>query len=225
MLDMGFSEQLSRILEATPKTRQTLLFSATLAKPVEKLAARIMKDQTRIQVGHSVSPAKTVEQKFVMTTDEGKLRELDRILRSEPGSIFIFVRSKLGVDRLWRMLSRKGFNDATRLHSDLRQKDREQSLEDFKNGQYRVMIATDVAGRGIHVEGVSHVVNYDLPRDPEDYVHRIGRTGRAEATGKATSLITAKDSEFLRELEKMIGRRIEVADGLPAARGNQSRRR
>jgi len=209
MLDMGFSTQLNLILDATSKGRQTLLFSATFPKSVEQLAHKIMNKPERVQVGRSVSATKTVEQRFVFTREENKFNELQKLLRREKGTVFIFVKSKIGVDRLWRSLHSRGFYEATRLHSDLRQSDREQSLQEFKDGKYRVLIATDVVGRGIHVDEVSHVVNYDMPRDVEDYVHRIGRTGRAASEGMATSFVVQRDEEVLDRIEKMLGYRIE----------------
>ncbi len=208
MLDMGFSDQLNRILQDTPSTRQTLLFSATIPDPVAKLAHKILQNPERVQIGKPVSAAKTVDQHFIFTDEALKMRELQKIIREEPGTIFIFTRSKDGASRLWRSLRSRGFYDATHLHSDLRQCDREQSLEDFKAGKYRVMIATDVIGRGIHVDGVAHVVNYDLPRDASDYVHRIGRTGRADATGKATSFVTPRDKLVLGQIERLLGETI-----------------
>jgi len=208
MLDMGFSAQLNRILEETPKSRQSLLFSATFPPPVEKLANAMLTDPQRIQIGKSVSAATTVEQRFLFMPEKAKLNQLQRLLEREEGTVFIFTRSKDGASRLWRSLRGRGFENVTQLHSDLRQADREQALEDFKNGVYRIMIATDVIGRGIHVEGVAHVVNYDLPRDAEDYVHRVGRTGRAKARGRATSFITPGDYFTLAKIERLLGRRI-----------------
>jgi superfamily II DNA/RNA helicase len=213
MLDMGFSDQLQRILVKTPKTRQTLLLSATMPASVEQLARRILNDPERVSIGKPVSAAATVEQNFVFTDEKNKLRELRRIFDNEPGSIFIFTKSKDRTSRLWHSLHRLGIYDATHLHSGLRQADREKSLEDFKAGKYRIMIATDVIGRGIHVDGVAHVVNYDLPRDSSDYVHRIGRTGRAEATGKATSFVTSADRQCLAQIEKLLNRKIGPSGG------------
>lgn len=208
MLDMGFSAQLNRILEDVPKTRQTLLFSATFPPAVEKLANTILNDPQRIQIGRAVSTAGTVDQRFLFMPESLKLKQLKRLLEREEGTVFIFTRSKDGAARLWRSLRGLGFDNVTQLHSDLRQSDREKALEDFKSGVYRIMIATDVIGRGIHVEGVAHVVNYDLPRDAEDYVHRIGRTGRAQAKGRATSFVTPQDNYTLGKIEKLLGRRI-----------------
>ncbi len=208
MLDMGFSTQLNRIANELSLDRQTLLFSATFPKSVEVLAEKILWKPERIQVGKSVSAAKTVEQVFIKTTDHRKFYELENLLRQEQGTVFVFTRSKDGASQLWRNLHSRGFRDATQIHSNLKQSDRVQALEDFKSGKYRVLIATDVVGRGIHVDGVAHVVNYDLPKEPSDYVHRIGRTGRAEQTGKATTYITERDLRSLRDIEKVIGKKI-----------------
>jgi ATP-dependent RNA helicase RhlE len=228
MLDMGFSDQLQRILVKTPKSRQTLLLSATMPPNVEQLGRRILSEPERISIGKPVSAATTVEQNFIFTDEKNKLRELRRIFDHEPGSIFIFTKSKDRTSRLWHSLHRLGIYDATHLHSGLRQSDREKSLEDFKAGKYRIMIATDVIGRGIHVDGVAHVVNYDLPRDASDYVHRIGRTGRALASGKATSFVTATDRQCLAQIEKLLNRKIspstEGGDHSPrGAKGGRSR--
>ncbi len=217
MLDMGFSEQLNRILRETPNTRQTLLFSATFPPAVEKLAHSITYDPFRIKVGQPSRAATTVDQHFIFCDESAKMRRLERILDEEPGTMFIFARSKDNAYRLWRNLRNRGFQDVTQLHSDLDQAVREQALQDFKDGRYRVLIATDVVGRGIHVDAVAHVVNYDFPRDAEDYIHRIGRTGRAESRGRATSLVTPRDEPVLRKVEAAIGRKIPR----PAIKGPQ----
>lgn len=216
MLDMGFADQLSRIMSEVPENRQTLLFSATMPPGVEKLAQKILYNPRRVKIGAPVSAAKTVEQRLIWMKEESKNRELRRLLREEPGSIIVFTRSKDGATRVWRSLHSAGVYDATYIHSDRLQSHREQALAEFKEGKYRVLIATDVAGRGIHVDGVAHVVNYDLPREPEDYVHRIGRTGRAGQTGKATSFVTPRDRGLLRLIERTIGREIPgiFIDGL-----------
>jgi ATP-dependent RNA helicase RhlE len=132
--------------------------------------------------------------------------------------VIVFTRSKDGATRVWRSLHSDGFYDATFIHSDRPQKDREQALADFKEGKFRIIIATDVAARGIHVDGVAHVVNFDLPLEPEDYVHRIGRTGRAEATGKATTFVTAQDGQLLKRIGKLLGKKIRP-EGAPADLG------
>jgi superfamily II DNA/RNA helicase len=225
MLDMGFSDQLNRILQDTPSSRQTLLFSATLPPTVDRLAQKILKDPKRIQIGRPTSTATTVDQRFIFTDERGKLFKLLHLLGGEKGSTMIFVRSKLGASQLWRTLRSRGIYDATQMHSDMRQRDREQSLEDFKAGQFRIMIATDVVGRGIHVEGVAHVVNYDLPMDAADYVHRIGRTGRAGQTGTSTTFVTPRDEPSLREIEALTGKTIARPENLPQLRDRGPRSR
>jgi ATP-dependent RNA helicase RhlE len=217
MLEMGFATQLNRILDAMSTSRQTLLFSATLNPVVEKLAHKILYEPFRIQIGQASKAAKTVEQDFIFLDEEEKLRELRYLLDEEPGTVFVFVKSKDRAASLWRSLRNKGFHQATQLHSDLKQNVREEALQDFKDGKYRVLIATDVVGRGIHVDAVAHVINFDMPREADDYVHRIGRTGRAESTGRATSLVTPRDYPVLRTIEKIIGRKINY----PQRQSNQ----
>jgi len=213
MLEMGFASQLNRILDQMSSSRQTLLFSATLSPVVEKLAHKILYEPHRIQIGKTSSAAKTVAQDFVFLDESEKLRELRYLLYEERGTVFVFTRSKDRAASLWRSLRNKGFHEATQLHSDLKQNVREEALKDFKDGRYRVMIATDVVGRGIHVDEVAHVVNFDMPREAEDYVHRIGRTGRANSSGRATSFVTPRDGIVLRAIEKLIGRKIERPGG------------
>ncbi len=208
MLDMGFSDQLSRIMEDVPKQRQTMLFSATITPVVQKLAQKILYQPKSVSIGKPLSAAKTVEQRILWMREESKNRELQRLLRRESGSIIVFTRSKDGATRVWRSLHSAGFYDATYIHSDRLQAHREQALAEFKEGKYRILIATDVAGRGIHIDDVAHVVNYDLPMEAEDYVHRIGRTGRAGATGKATTFATDRDRRSIKEIEKLLGREL-----------------
>jgi ATP-dependent RNA helicase RhlE len=208
MLDMGFSTQLNRILEQTPSSRQILLFSATLPPPIEKLAKQIMYQPERIEIGKTSRSANTIEQRFVFLDEDDKFIELEHLLYENQGSTFVFTRSKESAASLWRRLRVRGFHQATQLHSNLPQTAREEALADFKSGKYRVLIATDVMGRGIHVDDVAHVINYDFPMEPEDYVHRIGRTGRAESQGISTSLITPRDMLNVRKVEKLIGKNI-----------------
>ncbi len=212
MLDMGFSAQLSRIMEEVPKKRQTLLFSATISAEVKRLSQRILFKPESITVGKPHSAAGTVEQKIVWMHEDDKSRELKRLLREEKGSVIVFTRSKDRATRVWRSLHSAGFYEATYIHSDRLQSHREQALAEFKEGKYRVLIATDVAGRGIHVDEVAHVINYDLPLEPENYVHRIGRTGRAGSTGKATTFATHRDRTLIREIEKNLGSPIPAAN-------------
>jgi ATP-dependent RNA helicase RhlE len=208
MLDMGFSAQLSRIMDEVPKKRQTLLFSATISGGVGRLAQNILYHPKTITIGKSRSAATGVEQKIVWLREEAKSSVLKKLLREETGSVIVFTRSKDGATRVWRSLHSAGFYDATYIHSDRLQSHREQALAEFKEGKYRILVATDVAGRGIHVDDVAHVVNYDLPSEPEDYVHRIGRTGRAGSTGRATTFATQRDQGMIRRIEKLAGMKI-----------------
>ncbi len=236
MLDMGFSDQLSRIMQDIPNTRQTMVFSATFSPPVEKLARKILHEPEQVAIGARSSAAKTVEQKILWMKEESKDRQLRHLLKEETGTIIVFTRSKDGASRLWRSLHSRCIYDATVIHSDRRQQDREAALADFKSGKFRILIATDVAGRGIHVDDVAHVVNYDLPMEAEDYIHRIGRTGRIGASGKATSFATARDRGLVSQIEKLTGNKIpsETIEQLPegssrggggGGRHSQARRR
>lgn len=212
MLDMGFTDQLSRIMQDVPSVRQTLLFSATFTAPVEKLARKILHDPVRIAIGKPQSTATNIDQSVRWMSESEKNRELRKIIQEEKGSIIVFTRSKQGATNVWRSLHSSGVYDATYIHSDRLQSHREQALAEFKEGKYRILIATDVAARGIHVDAVAHVVNFDLPIEPEDYVHRIGRTGRAGATGKATTFVTPRDRGTLKQIEKLIGVRLGSAN-------------
>ena len=205
MLDMGFSDQLARITESIPKTRQTLMFSATFPPSIEKLARNVMHSPVEVKIGVAAEMKPKIDQKMVRLREEDKINELIRLFKDEPGTVIVFARSKDRVSRLWRSLHSRLIYDATFLHSDCTQAHREKALADFKAGTYRILIATDVAGRGIDVDDVAHVVNFDLPFEPEDYVHRIGRTGRRGRTGKATSFVTDRDRELVRRIERLTG--------------------
>jgi superfamily II DNA/RNA helicase len=225
MLEMGFADQLSRILRDTPETRQTMLFSATFSPTIEKLSQNILYKPFRIQVGKTTqSAAKTVDQQFVFLREEDKIRELQYLVHEEKGTIFIFARSKDSTAKLWRTLRNNGFHEATQLHSGLTQAAREQALQDFKDKRYRVLIGTDVVGRGIHVDDVAHVINFDCPRDADDYIHRIGRTGRANSLGKATTFITQRDEPTLSKIEAVIGR-VKRPDHAPKPSASRSNHR
>jgi ATP-dependent RNA helicase RhlE len=208
MLDMGFSDQLNRIMRDVPQKRQTLIYSATIPPNVQKLASKILHEPKRVTIGEGMSAAKSIEQRLLWMSEESKVRQLEKLMREETGSMFVFTRSKDSASRIWRSLHSRGIYDVTYIHSDRRQMDRERALAEFKEGKYRVMIATDVAARGIHVEDVAHVVNYDLPLEPEDYIHRIGRTGRKGASGVSTSFATPRDRALLRDIEKLLGHAI-----------------
>ena len=189
MLDMGFIDDMRKIAAALPTPRQTLLFSATLPKEIVGLANEFLHQPARVKIGSVTSPADLVVQEIVQVSVREKLPQLLHELNTRPGSILVFTRTKHGAERLAKQLKLYG-QKANALHGDLRQNRRRQVLEFFRSGAVRVLVATDVAARGIDVPNLACVINYDLPQCPEDYIHRIGRTGRAGAVGTAVSLIS-----------------------------------
>jgi superfamily II DNA/RNA helicase len=204
MLDIGFLPDLQRILNYLPQQRTTLLFSATFSPEIKRLASSYLQDPVTIEVARPNATASTVEQVFVGVTDDDKRRAIHHVLR-ERGlkQAFVFVNSKLGCARLARALERDGLN-TTALHGDKSQDERLKALEAFKNGSVDLLVCTDVAARGLDIKDVPAVFNVDLPFNAEDYVHRIGRTGRAGASGLAVSLVTPSDVKLLAEIEKLI---------------------
>jgi ATP-dependent RNA helicase RhlE len=208
MLDMGFLPSIRRIVQQLPKQRQTLLFSATLSREIESLTHEFQHHPKTIQIGRRSNPAETVTQ-FVYEVPKHLKPALLHHLLGDPkmGMVLVFSRMKHGADRIARQLEQKGIRCAT-LHSNRSQNQRLRALKDFKDGAVRVLVATDIAARGIDVDGISHVVNYDFPMHVEDYIHRIGRTGRANAIGDAISFVTHEDHGELRALERFIGRGI-----------------
>ncbi|HLP78758.1 MAG TPA: DEAD/DEAH box helicase [Candidatus Paceibacterota bacterium] len=208
MLDMGFLPSIQRIVQQLPKQRQTLLFSATLSKEIESLTHHFQHQPKTIQIGRRSNPAETVTQLVYEIPKHLKTALLLHLLKDpKMDMVLVFSRMKHAADRLARQLEQKGVRCAT-LHSNRSQSQRLRALKDFKEGAVRVLVATDIAARGIDVDGISHVVNYDFPMHPEDYVHRIGRTGRAQAVGDAISFVTPEDHGELRALERFIGRGI-----------------
>ena len=208
MLDMGFLPDIRRIVKTLPKRRQTLLFSATLSREIEQLTHEFLHHPKTVQIGRRSNPAETVTQ-FVYEVPAHLKNSLLIHLLCDPAMnmVLVFARMKHGADRIAKKLEQYGVKTAT-LHSNRSQNQRLRALADFKSGAVRVLVATDIAARGIDVDGISHVVNYDLPMHPEDYVHRIGRTGRAQAIGDAISFVTPADQSALRSLERFIGRGI-----------------
>ncbi len=201
MLDMGFLPSIERILEDMPMERQTLFFSATIEKSAERLIRQYLRSPLRIETGVASHPAEKVDLHVYEIDQERKLPLLQYMLHHEAGSFLVFARTKHGVDKLQKNLGRVGVK-AARIHGDRTQGQRNQALDGFKKGTYRVLVATDVAARGIHVEGIAHVVNYDLPMAAEDFVHRVGRTGRAGARGVATTFGTSADRQTIRRFER-----------------------
>ena len=226
MLDMGFIDDINTIVDRTPQDRQTLLFSATLDGTVAKLAARMMRDPQRIELASQSDRHANITQTLLYADDAGhKLRLLDHILRdAEMGQAIVFTATKRGADDLAEHLADTGFS-VMALHGDMNQRQRSRTLTEVQDGRVRVLVATDVAARGIDVQAISHAINYDLPMQPEDYVHRIGRTGRAGRDGLAYTLAVHGERHKVRRIEHFIGHQIpsEVIAGLEPQRTPSAR--
>jgi ATP-dependent RNA helicase RhlE len=210
MLDLGFIHDVTKILTRLPADRQTLLFSATVSGEVAKLAGRFLRNPRTLEVGERRSPGELVKQHFYAVPPEEKLNLLVHALsREKMESVLVFSRTKHGADKISRRLEKKGISSAV-LHSNRTQGQRQRALEGFRSGRYRILVATDIAARGIDVDGISHVINYDIPQYAEDYVHRIGRTGRAGATGDAMTLVGPGDRQYLKRIEAYTGKTLHV---------------
>ncbi len=208
MLDMGFLPDVRRIVQQCPKKRQTLLFSATVPTEIERVVSWAMHEPERVEIGARRSPAETVTHAFYPVASTQKFDLLLALLeRTNFDSVLIFCRTKHEADRISHRLKEANHSVAV-LHANRTQNERMEALEGFKSGRYEVMVATDIASRGIDVAGVSHVVNYDVPQHPEDYVHRIGRTGRALTIGDAFTLVTGEDLEHVKSIERFIGQAV-----------------
>jgi ATP-dependent RNA helicase DeaD len=204
MLDMGFAPQLNQILRFLPKTRQTLFFSATLPADIEKLSMRFLKDPVRVTIGAISQPVKKIHQSVVQTSVAKKNDALLDQLNTREGSVLIFARTQVRTDRVSRYLEEYGVS-VTRLHGGRSQGQRNSAVSGFRDGRFRVLVATDIAARGIDISHIAHIINYDLPMQAEDYVHRIGRTARAGADGQAVSLITPEDRLQWRKISRLYG--------------------
>ncbi len=205
MLDMGFLPDVRRIVKACPRNRQTLLFSATIPSEIARLADWALQNPEQIVIGQRRSPAETVSHAFYPVNTSQKFHLLLALLeRTNFDSVLIFTRTKHGADKIARRLKTANHSVAV-LHSNRTQREREEALSGFKSGKFEVMVATDIAARGLDIEGVSHVINYDVPQHPEDYVHRIGRTGRALKVGDAFTLITTEELDHVRAIERFVG--------------------
>lgn len=225
MLDMGFAPQINQILDALPEVRQTLLFSATLPADLTRLVQASVDNPVRVMVTPSATTADGVTQAVHHTTHDAKPDLLLSLLRQEQDTVLVFTRTKHRADKLGRVLDRVGHKVAV-LHGDRSLSQRRAALEGFKRGTFRVLVATDIAARGIDVANIGHVVNFDLPNCPEDYVHRIGRTARMKTTGRATSFVTIEDHQQLRDIERLLGQAVPLAPGStrPAHEGHMHRR-
>jgi ATP-dependent RNA helicase RhlE len=209
MLDMGFLPDVKRIVERCPKQRQTSLFSATVPPEIETLIRWAMRNPEVIEIGARRSPAETVKHVIYPVAEDQKSDLLRALLdKIHYDSVIVFCRTKNRADRIGYMLRKNNHAVAT-LHSNRTQREREQALRGFRDGRFEVLVATDIAARGLDIANVSHVINFDVPQHPEDYVHRIGRTGRAEATGDAFTLMVAEDVMHVRSIERFIGNKIE----------------
>jgi ATP-dependent RNA helicase RhlE len=203
MLDMGFLPAIQTITATIPPARQTLCFSATIEASVARVIETQVKNPIRVTIGSITKPVDRINLHFYEVEQDRKLGLLQHMLREEQGSFLVFARTKHGADRLAKKLV-NGSVKATRIHGDRTQSQRNQALQGFQEGYYRVMVATDVAARGIHVEGIAHVVNYDLPQAPEDFIHRVGRTGRAGAEGTASTFGTRSERADVRNIERKL---------------------
>ncbi len=210
MLDMGFLPQLRRILQRLPRRRQSMLFSATMAGEVAEFAREHLQHPVRVEVARIGATAERAHQQVFLVGEEEKTALLLALLEADQLSTLVFTRTKRRADRVARNLARAGHQVAV-IHADRSQGQRRQALEGFRTGKFRVLVATDIAARGIDVADIGHVVNFDLPHVPEDYVHRIGRTARAEAAGRASSFAAPDEHDLLRGIEKFTRRTVERA--------------
>lgn len=217
MLDMGFAPQIRKILHVVPKDRQTMLFSATMPSEIVKMAAEHMKTPTHVEVARQGTTAERVDQEIYIVTRNQKKHLLETLLKQYKGTVLVFSRTKYGAKKICRDINRMGYT-AAEIHSNRSLPQRKQALEGFKRGKYRVLVATDIAARGIDVKDIAMVLNYDVPEYAEDYVHRIGRTARAGKAGRAITFIMPSQSDKLRKIERLIETKLlqkNLPEGLP----------
>jgi ATP-dependent RNA helicase RhlE len=203
MLDMGFQPAIARIATALPAARQTLCYSATLEGAVKEVAHKYLNNPARVEIGSVLKPAENVELRTFEVAPDKKQELLEHLLGAEKGSFLVFVRTKHGADRVARRLTRSGWS-ATQIHGDRSQAQRNAALRSFSEGRHRILVATDVAARGIDVANVAHVINFDIPKMAEDFVHRVGRTGRASAHGVASTFAGPAERNDLRKIERTL---------------------
>ncbi len=208
MLDMGFKPAIRRIADCLPKDRQTLCYSATLDNQIKEVVRDYLRDPVRIEIGSVLKPSESVVLQAFEVDADSKLELLTHLINAESGSFIVFVRTKHGADRIAMRLERAGI-EAARIHGDRTQAQRNAALRSFSQGRQRVLVATDVAARGIDVPHVAHVVNYDMPKEAEDFVHRVGRTGRAAASGVASTFATPNEKGDLRKIERQLNIKIK----------------
>jgi ATP-dependent RNA helicase RhlE len=215
MLDMGFVHDVKKVLAKLPKQKQSLFFSATMPPEIVKLANTILHNPIKVEVTPVSSTAeKVTQQLYYIDKTNKKSLLIDLLKKKDMHSVLIFARTKHGADRIAKDLTKQGFKTAA-IHGDKSQNARQNALNDFKNGVIKTLVATDIAARGIDIDSLSHVINYEIPNQPETYVHRIGRTGRAAASGIAISFCDAEEREYIRDIEKLIGQKIPVIENHP----------
>lgn len=218
MLDMGFGDQIAQILKYVPQQRQTLLFSATLPPQIQKIADSQLKNPLRVEVGETNTVASHIALEQRRLNPDDKYPQLLKELQERTGTVIIFVRAKFGTEKLAAKLRKSG-HTADAIHGDLEQRQRERVLTGFRNQNHRILVATDIASRGLDIPHIEHVINFDLPQAPEDYIHRIGRTGRAGASGSAVSFITPEDRIKWNAIQKLLDPNFKAE---PAAPGDRS---
>lgn len=220
MLDMGFGQQIDTIIAQVAPERQTLMFSATMPNNIMKMASKYLKNPERIAIGSCLKPVAAIDQQTVKVTEAEKYDHLIQELTARDGSVVVFVKTKFGAKKIADRLYKDRF-EAEAIHGNLRQNKRDQVIKGFKNKRFRILVATDVAARGLDVPHVAHVINHDLPQCPEDYIHRIGRTARAGATGSAVNFITPQDNRLWRAIERFMntGESNENQNGRSERRG------
>ena len=214
MLDMGFLPAIRRILAILPTRRQTLCFSATMEQSVAHLVHEYMSEPVRVALGSVLKPAESVQLTAYEVRPAEKMDTLRQLLYNESGQTLVFSRTKRGAERIAKSLARDGFN-AAMIHGDRSQAQRNKALSGFQEGQFQVLVATDIASRGLHVDDVAHVINYDVPKMAEDFIHRVGRTGRAGSQGRATTLVAGAEVIELRQIERTLKLRIERKQAVP----------
>lgn len=203
MLDMGFQVQIEKIMKFMPKQRQTLLFSATLPKEIVRIAQNYLTDPVRIAVGGNSQPIEKIKQEVLHVSDSEKYDKLLEQLDKRQGSIIIFTKTKYGTEKMAKRLRKEKYS-ADAIHGDLRQNRRDRVIANFRDKKYRILVATDIAARGLDIPHIEHVINYDLPQVPEDYIHRIGRTARAGAEGEAICFVTPKDQDLWQAVQRLL---------------------
>ena len=225
MMDMGFLPSIRRILRVLPRDKQTLCFSATMGPAVSGIVEDCLYNPVRVEIGSTLKPIDAIELHAIEVPLMGKKDALRRLLYEQEGKTLVFARTKRGTERLAKELIRDGFS-AAMIHGDRSQSQRNAALADFDKGRIKILVATDVAARGLHVDDIAHVINYELPSVPEDFIHRVGRTGRAGASGKATSLVAGAEVFELRNIERTLKLKIARRELTPAEpRQQESRRR